>query len=284
MFQSDPLSRLDRDRRLALDAISGFLDDLITSSQSLARADGLSSLLTRPVHGLRFPSVRSGVGIALVGLSAAGLVACGSSESSQASPAPRPSKALLPRMVIPDASLAPLADGAHERFAFYANASDAAASTPDPNDKGADLRGRGRIAGYVRGRSVAGAFGRNAPRGLVTIGTSVILWKDEGSASASIKRDLASFRRFAGKRVQAGLLVTFAARKVSSLGADAALEHARGRPPGGSDRFSTSVVFRVGSLRGNAIVSRGDGFADAAALQLAKQLKQRMAAVLRSSR
>lgn len=256
----------------------------MTSSQSFAGEGGVTSLVKRPVRVLRLPSMQSGVEILLVGLSAVAVVGCGSSGSSQASPVAAPSKALLPKMVLPDASLAPLADGAHQRFAFYANADDAAASSPDPNDKGADMRGRGRIAGYVRGRNVRGAFGPSALRGLVTLGTSVILWNDGRSASASIKRDLASARRFAGKRIQSGLLVSFAARKVPSLGPDAALEHARGRPPGGSDRFSTSVVFRVGSLRGNAVVSRGDRFADAAALQLARQLKLRMAAVLRRSR
>ena len=116
------------------------------------------------------------------------------------------------------------------------------------------------------------------------VGTSVILWKDERSASASIERDLAGARRFVGKPIQQGILVSFAARKVPSLGADATLEHARARPTGGNDRFSTSVLFRVGSLRGNAVVSRGDRFADAEALQLARQLKLRIATVLRSSR
>ena len=193
-----------------------------------------------------------------------------------------PSKALLPKMVIPDASLARLADGARERFAFYSNAKDAALSTIEPNDTGADLRRMGRIAGYVRGRNVAGAFARQAPKGLLTTGTSVILWRDGRSAAASIKRALASGKRFSGKPIQAGLLVSYAARTVPSLGAGAALEHIRGRPPGGTNRFSTSVMFRVGSLRGNAIVQRGDRFADGAALQLAKQLKQRMIAVLRS--
>lgn len=195
----------------------------------------------------------------------------------------RPSKALLPKMVIPDASLARLADGARKRFAFYSNAKDAALSTIEPNDTGADLRRMGRIAGYVRGRNVARAFAPQAPKGLLTMGTSVILWRDGRSAAASIKRDLASGKRFSGKHLQGGALVSYAARKVPSLGAEAALVHMRVRPTGGTKHFSTSVMFRVGPLRGNAIVSRGDRFADGAALQLAKQLKQRMIAVLRSS-
>jgi hypothetical protein len=198
----------------------------------------------------------------------------------------RPSKegrALLPKMVIPDASLARLADGARKRFAFYTNANDAAASTFDPNDTGADLRRMGRIAGYIRGRNVARAFVKRAPKGLLATSTSVILWKDGRSAAASIERDLASGKRFSGKRLQGGLLVSYAARKVPLLGAEEVLEHVRTPPTGGTDRFATGVLFHVGSLRANATVARGDRFADRAALQVAKQLKLRVVAVLRSS-
>jgi hypothetical protein len=77
------------------------------------------------------------------------------------------------------------------------------------------------------------------------------------------------------------LLVSFVATKVPALGIGAVLMHGRSRPTGGTDRFATQVVFRVGQLRGNAIVVRGDGGnADTLALELGKQLRRRMLAAL----
>jgi hypothetical protein len=115
------------------------------------------------------------------------------------------------------------------------------------------------------------------------VGTSVILWRNARSAAASIERDIADYKRFRGKTLEGDLLVSFAATKVRSLGLGAALLHICGRPTGGTDRFITSVAFRVRSLRGNAIVVRSNTrTADATALQLAKQLRSRMLAVLRT--
>jgi hypothetical protein len=195
--------------------------------------------------------------------------------------AQRPSKALLPRMVLPDASLVALAGGLGQKFEFFSNANDGAASSPDPKDTGADLRRLGRIAGYVRGRNAAGAFSRRGPERLQAVGTSAILWRDARAAAASIERDTAAANRLRGKPVQGGFEVSFAATKASSLGAGAMLWHLRARQTGGTDRFTTQVVFRVGRLRGNAIVGHGDNrYDDAAALQLADQLRRRMLATL----
>jgi hypothetical protein len=194
-------------------------------------------------------------------------------------PAQEPPRARLPRMVVPDASLARLAGDLRQEFAFFSTAQDAAASTPDPSDTGADLRRLGRIAGYVRGRNAAGAFSRRAPKGLLVVGTSASLWRDTRSAAASIERDIADYKRFRGKADQSGRLVSFEATKVPSLGIGAALFHIHVRPRGGTDRFMTTVSFRVGSLRGNATVVRGDRRdADTAARHLAGQLKRRMLA------
>jgi hypothetical protein len=192
-------------------------------------------------------------------------------------------KALLPRMVVPDASLARLGDVLRHKSAFFSTPADAAASTPDPDDTGADMRRRGRLAGYVRDRTATGAFSPRPPKGLQLVGTSVILWRNARSAAASIERDIADYKRLRGKTREGDLLVSFAATKVRSLGLGAALLHIRGRPTGGPDRFITSVVFRVRSLRGNAIVVRSDKrSADATVLQLGKQLRSRMRAVLRT--
>jgi hypothetical protein len=69
---------------------------------------------------------------------------------------------------------------------------------------------------------------------------------------------------------------------VPSLGIGATLSHAHLRPTGGTDRFSTDVVFRFGSLRGNAIVVRSDRRkTDTLALHVAEQLRRRMLAALR---
>lgn len=194
---------------------------------------------------------------------------------------PKPTKALLPKMVVPNASLARLGDQLRRKFAFFSSDRDAALSSPDPNDTAADLRRLGRIAGYVRGRNAVGAFGRRPPKGLLAVGTSAILWRDARSAAAAIRRDIADQKRLRGKAVEGGRLVRFAARKVPSLGRGAVLSHADFRPTGGTHRFSTEVTFRVGSLRGNAIVIRRDRKnADSMALHLGKQLRHRMLTTL----
>jgi hypothetical protein len=190
-------------------------------------------------------------------------------------------KSLLPRMVVPDASLMRLAGGLRHKSAFFSTPADAAASTPDPDDTGADMRRRGRLAGYVRDRTATGAFSPRAPKGLLVVGTSVGLWRNARSAAASIERDIADYKRLRGETHEGALLVSFAATKVRSLGVGAALLHIRARPTGGTDRFITSVVFRVRSLRGNAVVVRSDKKnADAMARHLAEQLRRRMLAVL----
>ena len=196
--------------------------------------------------------------------------------------AQKPSKALLPRMVLPDAALVGLAVGLGQKLEFFTNANDGAASSPDPKDTGADLSRLGRVAGYIRGRHSVGAFSLRGPKRLQAVATSVILWRDTRAAAASIERDVATAKRLRGKAIESGFEVSFAATKAPSLGADAMLWHLRARPKGGTDRFTTQVVFRVGPLRGNATISHGDNrYADAAALQLADQLKRRILATLR---
>ena len=191
-------------------------------------------------------------------------------------------KALLPRMVVPDASLARRGDGLRRKFAFFTTARDAAAGTANPNDTAADVRRLGRIAGYFRGRNAVGAFSLRAPRGLLGAGTSVILWRDARSAAASIRRDIADQKRLRGKRIEGGRLVNSSTTKVPSLGSGAILSHTHLRPTGGTDRFSTDVRFRVGSLRGNATVVRSDRRkTDTLTLRLAAQLRRRMLAALR---
>jgi hypothetical protein len=192
--------------------------------------------------------------------------------------ASEPPKTLLPRVVVPDASLARLSD-LPKKFAFFPTADDGARSTPDPNDTGSDLRRLGRVAGYVRGRNAPGAFSDRPPKGLLVIGTSAILWRDARSAAASIERDIADYKRRRGKAIEGGRLISFAATKVPSLGSRAALLHIHVRWTGGTDQFTTSVVFRVGSLRGNALVSRSDRTkADTKARHLANLLWRRMLA------
>jgi hypothetical protein len=213
----------------------------------------------------------------------AGLIACLALGIGLVAPAAvrQPTKALLPKMVVPDASLARLSDRLRQKYAFYSTFQDAAASSPDPNDTGADLRRLGRIAGYVRGRNATGAFSRRAPKGLLVAGTSAILYRDARSAAASIKRDTADSKRLRGKAIEAGRLISFAATKVPSLGTGAVLVHLHIRRTGGTNLFTTAVAFPVGSLRGNTSVVRGDSkSADTMALNLGQQLRRRMLATL----
>jgi hypothetical protein len=181
-------------------------------------------------------------------------------------------------MVLPDAELAQLAGGLRQKFAFFTTPEDAAASSPDPNDTGADMRRRGRIAGYIRGRNATGAFVRRAPKRLLLISTSVSLWRDARAASASIRRDISDDKRLTGRTIKGSTLVSFEARP---LGAGATLLHLHARPTNGTDQFGTEVVFRVGALRGNALVLRSDGRGtDGLALHLADRLKRRMLSAL----
>lgn len=213
----------------------------------------------------------------------AGLSACLALVIGLVAPAAarQPTKALLPRMVVPDASLARLSDRLRQKFAFYSTPQDAAASSVDPNDTGADLRRMGRLAGYVRGRNAAGAFSRRAPKGLLVVGTSAILCRDARSAAASIKHDIAVSKRLRGKAIDSGRLISFAATKVPSLGTGAVLVHVRVRPRGGTDLFTTAVAFPAGSLRGNTTVVRGDRKnADTMALHLGQQLRRQMLVTL----
>ena len=193
-----------------------------------------------------------------------------------------PTRAQLPEMVVPDAALRDLAGGLPGSFAFFSTAVDAAASTIDPNDTGADLKRLRRVAGYVRGRNTRGAFSDRGARGLQAVGTSVTLFRDAPAADASIQREVAAGKRFNGKVLKEGVIVSFRSNKVPSFGSRAVMEHLHARSTGGSDRFGTAVLFRVGQLRGFATVSRGDRKnADRLALALAEQLRRRIVATLR---
>ena len=187
-------------------------------------------------------------------------------------------KATLPQMTVPDATLKRVAPSLSQKTAFFTTHDDAAASTFDPNDTGADLKRLGRVAGYIRGRI------GSETTGLSGVATSVILWRDARVAATSITRDAADGRRFRGKNVAPGVLVSFDAKKIPALGRGAELWHFHVRGASGVERFTTSVVFTIRALRGNALVIRGDNKeADALALQLARDLESRIVARLRAS-
>jgi hypothetical protein len=194
-----------------------------------------------------------------------------------------PTRSQLPKMVLPDAALKRVASALPQRVAFFSTAAEGASTTPDPHDTAADVRRRGRIAGYVRGRSAPEALAARARSGLLAVGSSVILYRNASAAAASIQRDIAAGKRYTGKKVEGGLLVGYSAKSVPSLGRAAALLHIHGRPTGGTpDRFATHVVFLVRQLRGNATVNRADRTnADRLALDLAEQLRRRIVATLR---
>ena len=189
-----------------------------------------------------------------------------------------PTRGQLPAIALPDSVLARVSAELREKYAFFSTAADAAASTADPNDTGADLNRLGRVAGYVRGRNVRGAFTYHAAKGLLTVSTSVILWRDSAAARASISLELANQKRFVGKKLPGGLFVSAACSKVGSLAAT--ICHERARPTKGTDDFfGTVVMFNVDQLRGNVIISRSDNAnVDTLALSLAAQLRQRMLA------
>jgi hypothetical protein len=107
-------------------------------------------------------------------------------------------------------------------------------------------------------------------------------FRDASAARAAIERTIAEGKRFSGKTLKEGILVRYTAGRLRSLGSGV-LEHVRARPTGGgTDRFQTNVTFRVGQLRGNVIVSRGDRTnTDRLALDLARQLQRRIITTLR---
>jgi hypothetical protein len=214
----------------------------------------------------------------------AGLVGASVARAAIGDPVPSaqsPTRGQLPKMVLPDAVLRRAAGGLPGSFAFFATAEDAAASTFDPDDTGADLKRLGRVAGYVRGRNARGAFSPPG-EGLQAIGTSLSLFKGVSAAGAAIERTVAEGKRFSGKALAEGDLVRYTASRVRSLGSGGVLEHFRVRSTGGTDRFQTGVLFRVGQLRGNVFVSRGDRTnSDRLALDLARQLQRRIITTLR---
>jgi hypothetical protein len=188
-------------------------------------------------------------------------------------------QAQLPAIVLSDATLAKISDRLHEKFRFFSTAADAARSTLDPNDTGEDLKQLGRIAGYVRGRNAHGAFTEHPPNGLLTVGTSVTLWRGAAAARASIRRDAADRKRFAGTKLPGGQLVSSTCSQVKKLDATLCREHTRSAR--GIDFFGTSVIFSVNRLRGSAIVLRHDGAnKDALALSLAAKLRTRAIAAV----
>lgn len=193
-----------------------------------------------------------------------------------------PTRAQLPKMVVPDPALRSMAGGLPQSFAFYSTAVDAAASTIDPGDTAADLKRLGRLAGYVRGRNARGAFSDHGRRGLQSVITSVSLFRDASSAGASIRREVAAGKRFSGKALKGGVVVSYRSKEVPSFGRQAVMEHLHARSTGGTDQFGTAILFRVGQLRGSASVSRADRKnADRLTLDLAGQLRRRIVATLR---
>lgn len=188
-------------------------------------------------------------------------------------------RAQLPAIALPDATLAQVSAKLREKYAFFSTAADAALSTVDPNDTGADLKRLGRIAGYVRGRNVHGMFTDRPPKGLLDLRTTVTLWRDSAAARASIRREIANEKRFAGKKLQGGELVSAACSEVRPL--SAMLCHEQTRSTRGTDFFGTIVIFNVDQLRGFAGVVRSDDVnVDGIVLRLAAELRLRALAAV----
>ena len=125
----------------------------------------------------------------------------------------------------------------------------------------------------MRGRNVHGAFTDRPPKGLLQVRTTVSLWRDSAAARASIRREIANEKRFIGKQLPGGQLMSASCSAVRPLSAVLCHEHARSTR--GTDFFGTSVIFTVAQLRGFAGETRSDKVnVDDIVLRLAAELRR----------
>jgi hypothetical protein len=160
------------------------------------------------------------------------------------------------------------------------SAREAAESTTDPDDTGADLRQGGWVDGYELNysdpnRSVSSERGE----GLIVVGSTVDLFDTETSARSYLLQEIRDFERFRGKEVNGVRLAKFETFDVDVGDEGWGIEFTA--RAGRVTMHVTGVAFRSGRLVADAGFMRADdGTARADALTAARALESRIERVL----
>jgi hypothetical protein len=148
--------------------------------------------------------------------------------------------------------------------------------TLDPNDTARQLARAGRIVGYHLSYSDLSLLPLLRGNGLLSIGSSLDLFKSARAADAFITKQLRDARRLRGKFVEFGRLVASSTFATGRIGDRSAGLHTIGML--GDKRFHETLVgFRVGALVAAVTIDRADGVqVDALAGRLARSLVARV--------
>jgi hypothetical protein len=215
---------------------------------------------------------------ALPFLCVAALAACGSTPEESSGPE-YVNKADLATMVLPQDELGALAEGleiAPDESGWTSHRK-AAKETLDPDDSAASLSARGRVTGYALTYENPGPKRR---RGLLLLGTSVDLMRDEIYAAELLDKHVQDFEDREGLSNSGVKLVRVALFEVPGAGDEAAGVRAALRS-GRRKVYYTLAFLRRGRVLGAAGILRADERrANADVLGLAKALDRRIQGVL----
>jgi hypothetical protein len=188
-------------------------------------------------------------------------------------------KADLAIMVVPREELGALATGLEVApdESGWASHKKAANDTLDPEDSAASLSARGRVAGYDLTYENPKAKRR---KGLLFVGTSVVLLRDEIYASEYLNKQVNDFERREGLSDSGVRLSRVGSFEVPGVGDEGEGVRATMDVAGRKVRY-TLAFFRRGRIVGAAGFVRGDKRrVSADALAIAKALDLRIRAVL----
>ena len=210
-------------------------------------------------------------------LSAAFTFAVGAQAASTAVP-----QAKLSLMVLPKAELGAASSGLQVAFDSgpIDNATDAD-NTTDQSDSASDRAKAGRVTGYVLRFNDLPASALERGRGVVSVETSVDVFRSAAAASKDIAHQLRDLQRFQGRVIEFGVALARVTRfTVRGLG-DEAFGIAGKSFLGDKRLHWAGVVFRRGTLTAGTSITRADATAtNAQMVQLARKLDRRVSAVL----
>jgi len=162
-------------------------------------------------------------------------------------------------MVLPQEDLGEeFADLQIDDDSAFKNNEEAADETIDPDDTAGDLERAGRLNGYELLYSDPSLSALEAGVGIIEVGTEVDLFRDAGTASDHLAKQIGDWQQLEGEEVEAGVTLekveTFA---VGGLADEAVALRARGGF-GDVQFYETVVAFRLDRLVGAAYAYRAD--------------------------
>jgi hypothetical protein len=182
------------------------------------------------------------------------LAGCGGNDNDDNDATARVTKGQLAAMVLPQRDLGPLARGlvVGDDSGRTSNR-ETAEGTPDPRDSGRTLARAGRIDGY-RASFGGGGLVAESDRGAFAVATEVELFRDEGAASAYLRKQIDDLERERGKTRQGVKVAAIERFEVDDVGEEA---HGLAATFAIRDRawFGTFVAFRRGRVVGSAFVA-----------------------------